>query len=53
MRALIWSNIFTLVPLVCYAMQAGIDFSENRMGYGIMFLCYSGANVGIMIGRYH
>lgn len=52
MRAFIWTNVFTLVPMGCYALQAVIDATENRWGLAIMFAGYSAANIGVILVRY-
>ncbi len=51
MKAFLWSNVFTLIPLFSYMAQAGIDWQEHRAGFALMFLAYATANVGIIITR--
>jgi hypothetical protein len=38
--------------MICYALQAGVDFNENRIGFCIMFAGYSAANIGVILARY-
>lgn len=53
MKLFLWTNIFTVFPMVCYFLQGAIDYSQGRVGLFVMYLCYALANIGIILARYN
>ena len=44
-----WSEAILLVPLVIYAIAAGLYFRQGQHGLGITYVAYSIANIGLII----